>query len=129
MQKVCVYLECESNKIFERISGKCVCPKTAPHWDGETCVSCSGHWNQNVLKCIVCNDNQHWNESVQSCVACLAGEVYNEERNICVSVIPECYGGQQYNPLTGSCQCFENTPYFDGEKCLSCSKNSFWSSS
>jgi hypothetical protein len=92
------------------------CPPAQPFFDGAQCVACylPKYWNLDTSKCEDCESGQHYDISEKKCVKCEDGFEYSFATHAC----------EEKKQAAVSCP--DETPLYDGGKCVACPLPSFW---
>ena len=89
------------------------CPPEQPFavWEENTCIACS-------------EPNPIFDLSQSKCIQCPSLFAFDPSTHACIPT--ECAPGQIYNAEDGGCSCPPESPYFDGEACITCYLPKFW---
>lgn len=88
------------------------CSKSAPYFDGVTCISCPNEFNLTSSKCITAPTGQVFDPNTHSYVTPVTGKDTNPAApNLISPTVPA--------PATSN-PCDAATPYFDGIACIQC---------
>lgn len=93
------------------------CPASTPYYDGSNCISCT-------------NPTPLFDTTTAKCSLCPSGTVYNSSTHKCdklpTATNPQAASSQKYigtvpTPKSTDVLCTTNAPFYDGQKCVSCS--------
>ena len=116
------------------------CSANTPFWDGEKCVSCylPKYWNHDNNDCESCPSGTNYDISIKECTTCEGGKFdFSTYKCIASAVQPHSSKPISVNPVPvgpttvpvnvkPSGECPSNTPFWDGEKCVSCYLPKYW---
>ena len=108
----CILNPCSNGRFWDDQAKACKCPDQKI-WDSRACVPPR----------IDCTNGRVWDSSIYACT-CPVGTFPNINK---CDPIPNCSGGQHYNPLNNKCEC----PYsliFQNGRCTepNCPDHQYW---
>ena len=119
---------CSNGATYNYDLKKCECPLNKPHDDGFKCIACylPKYWDTEEKACLECPDKLHYNSTLKKCISCPDGYYYDESQDICTIDKSCSIDGQVFDDKLNRCVCASTTPFFDGEKCMSCYLPKYW---
>lgn len=103
------------------------CPASTPFFNNSTCISCdNSYFEITSLTCKGCPTGQSYNETAHKCLAIIYYSNLNSRNWTSTNPDNIKKTTQATSGSPGALACPEQTPFYDGSKCVGCPSNEFF---